>query len=447
MNRLLPFLLFPLLAVEGWSPGTPAANTAAMLTPNEPVVLEQLPDWVVERVQGPTFVWYFAPTCPHCQVAIPGVVGLHESLGDEVQFLAVASSRSSPEQVEVFRRDYGVPFDIVIDESKGFGFAVGARSTPTALMLDRVDGQVVARDGYYPWSPGYELVVKMRLHPEKAFSYFEEDVFQGPTACASCHTEEAQSWQVTHHAVAYRTLYMKEKAEDPACVGCHVTGWEQEGGFVLGEHGSKLQDVTCEACHSAGGPHDGKRVEATEQCAACHDADHSIAFSVEKGLPLIDHFKANTMSPKEQDALWQKLAQGKAERPLLAFPEGDHVGAEACVSCHAEQHAQWKDSPHGQAMARLERKQAKKTDCVRCHATAKASGPPPKSVEGYLGAVECESCHGPGGEHVEAPTSSNILGLGESCPECVIEAVCTSCHDSENDPGWHLQTRLEAVGH
>ena len=445
--KRLALLLLPLLAIDGWSAGTPAANTAALLTPNEPVLLEQLPDWVVERVQGPTFVWYFAPSCPHCQVAIPGVVGLHETLGDEVRFLAVASSRSTPEDIEVFRRDYAVPFEILLDESQGFGFAVGARSTPTALMLDLVDGQVVARDGYYPWSPGYELVVKMRLHPDKAFSYFEKGQFQGPTACASCHTQEAESWQVTHHAVAYRTLYMKGKAEDPKCVGCHVTGWEQPGGFVLKDHGSKLQDVTCEACHSAGGPHDGERVEATEQCAGCHDADHSIAFSVEKGLPLIDHYKANTMSPKEKDALWQALALGQAERPLLAFPEGEHVGAETCVSCHPEQHAQWKDSPHGRAKESLDRKQARKAECLGCHATGRASGPPSKDSSDYLAAVECESCHGPGQDHVESPSSSNILGLGESCPECVIEAVCTSCHDEENDPDWHLETRLNSVKH
>lgn len=441
--RLLLFL--PLLAVDGWTEGTVAVNTAKVLAPNESMPIEGLPAWLEEKVQGPTFVWYFSPTCPHCQVAIPGVVELYEDIGDEVLFLGIGSSRSTELELQVFARDYSVPFELLVDDSPGFAYAINARSTPTAVLLDREGDVIVARDGYFPWSPGYELIVKMRLHPEKAFSYFEPDVYQGPTACSACHIEEADSWQMTHHAVAYRTLYMKEKAEDAECVGCHVTGMGTEGGFVLGDHGNKMADVTCEACHSAGGPHDGKPVEAASTCVGCHDADHSIAFSVEKGLPHIDHFMANEMSPKEREKRWSDLTQGQAARPLLAFAEGENVGAEACQSCHVEQHANWAASPHGRAMKSLDRKQAKKTDCVRCHATAKSSGPPPKSVDGFLGAVECESCHGPGEQHVAEPTASNILGLGESCPECVIDAVCTSCHDSENDPEWELQTRLQAV--
>ncbi len=101
MKRFV-FLLLPLLAVDGWSQGTVAANTASVLAPNEPVELEQLPEWLIETVQGPTFVWYFAPSCPHCQVAIPGVVELYEDIGEEVAFLGIASSRSTPEQLDVF---------------------------------------------------------------------------------------------------------------------------------------------------------------------------------------------------------------------------------------------------------------------------------------------------------------------------------------------------------
>ena len=449
MNRAL--WLLPLFAVDAettsWTKGTVAVNTATILAPVEAAAVEGLPEWLVERIQGPTFVWYFSPTCPHCQVAIPGVVDLHAEVGGEMAFLGVASSRTRPLDVDVFKRDYAVPFDIVIDTSPGFAYAIGARSTPTAVILDRQGDEVVAKDAYFPWSPGYELIVKMRMDPSQAFTHFEEDVYQGPTACSACHLEEAQSWQMTHHAVAYRTLYMREKAEDPKCVGCHVTGLGEEGGFVLGEHGNKLQDVTCEACHSPGGPHDGKSVDARSVCVDCHDKDHSIAFSVDKGMPFIDHFMANEMSPKEQEERWTKLAQGEAERPLLAFPEGRHVGAEACVECHEDQVEHWESSPHGRAMKSLDRKEAKDLECVRCHATPQESGPPPKKVSGFMDAVECESCHGPGEQHVADPTASNILGLGESCPECVIEAVCTSCHDRANDPEWELQTRLQAVKH
>ena len=61
--------------------------------------------------------------------------------------------------------------------------------------------------------------------------------------------------------------------------------------------------------------------------------------------------------------------------------------------------------------------------------------------------VGCESCHGPGGAHAAAPSATNIVGLGESCPECVIEAICTSCHTEQWDPDWELKARLGAIDH
>ena len=46
---------------------------------------------------------------------------------------------------------------------------------------------------------------------------------------------------------------------------------------------------------------------------------------------------------------------------------------------------------------------------------------------------------------MKAPSASNIVGLGDSCPECVIEEVCTNCHTPTWDPAWHLDTRLGVI--
>ena len=88
--------------------------------------------------------------------------------------------------------------------------------------------------------------------------------------------------------------------------------------------------------------------------------------------------------------------------------------------------------------------------CVRCHATSDRSGPPPTELSGYriLEGIGCESCHGPGEAHVAAGGGAdNIEGLGEDCPVCVIEAVCTRCHTSERDPDWDLQQALGRIEH
>jgi len=430
----------------GWTEGTPAAGTGSLLAPREDIPVE-LPAWLVERVSERTFVYYFSPTCPHCRATIGEVVELAGKTPD-TQFLGISTGRSTPEEIEEFRTTFSVPFDILVDQPQGFAWSIGARSTPTVLVVEKSEAGVVATDFYSPWVEGNDLLFRMRAQPELAFAQFEEGVYQGDYACGACHTEEARSLSLTHHAIAYNTLYVRDEHENAECVGCHVTGLGEPGGFEPGHHDSILAAVGCEACHSAGGPHDGQKVDPATTCVGCHDAEHSIAFSVEKGLPHIDHFRANTMTAEEQQARWMELAKGEAERPLLAFPEGRNLGAKACLECHEEQVTAWEKSSHGEAFESLSRKEQKTLECVSCHATPEASGAPPKSVDAYTAGVGCESCHGPGEEHVKAPSKENIQGLGESCPECVIEAVCTSCHDSEWDPAWSLKPRMESIkGH
>lgn len=463
----LPSVLLLVLAVlvgsaaiagvpEGWSQGVKAAGTAAVLGPVEPVQIV-VPEAVGARVQGDTALFYFSPTCPHCQHAMPEANELARSLEGDLAFLGVASSRTSPEELEAFAKEYEAAFPMMIDETGGFARAVGARSTPSLYLTRPVEGarpagglvEMEVFEGYSPYQRGLAGIVRMRRNLDDPFAHFEG--YQGEITCHACHTEEATSWAISHHATAYRTLYLRDRAEDLECVGCHVTGMGEPGGFEVGDHGSPLVNVSCEACHGPSGPHDGVPTEATSTCEGCHDDKHSIAFSVAKGLPHIDHYEASGLDTAELQRRLQAVADGTAARPLLAFPEGPTVGAEACASCHKSQH-RWarKDDPHGRAMDRLEGEQASDLACVACHATpTEMTGPPPAELAGYRleEGVACESCHGPGGAHVAAPSADNIVGLGESCPECVIEAVCTSCHTPQWDPTWELRARLDAIDH
>jgi hypothetical protein len=379
-------------------------------------------------------------------------------------WLGIASSRSSEEEVAAFARDYQAAFPLMVDADGAFARGVGARSTPIVLLArpapaggpDALNPALVPDpvtvelfEAYTPFSPGMGSVLRLRLHPEEPFADFVG--YQGDLSCGSCHVHEARSWALTHHSVAYRTLYTRERAEDPACVGCHVTGMGQ-GGFVLGDHGSPFTDVTCESCHGPAGPHDGHRDDATASCVGCHDAEHSVAFSVGKGLPHIDHFRDGALSEDALMARIQALGSGEAAKPLLAFPDGPTVGSAACSGCHASQAAWHKADPHKKAHKRVAKEPAA-SGCVACHATPLAMNalqPPDatdpaawRSSEG----VGCESCHGPGGAHAKAPSKDNIVGLGDSCPECVIEAICTSCHTPQWDADWQLDRRLRAIQH
>ena len=451
MFRVLLALLVLAIAAppHGWTEGTVAKGTSAVLTPLTPVPVEVPEPELARMIDKPTFIFYFSPNCPHCQETVGEIVGLHEK-HPEMHFVGLATSRSTPEELEWFRTTFKVTFPLILGQPQGFATRIGARSTPTVAVVEPTEDGFQVIDHYGPWFEGASLIFEMRRDPDNAFSQFEPGHYQGDYACGTCHVEEAQSWNLTHHWIAYYTLEKQEKTDDAECVGCHVVGLGEPTGFELGDHGSVLTGVGCEACHSAGGPHDGERVDAADQCVRCHDADHSIDFSVAKGLPHIDHFRANTLTEQEQESIRRAIFQGEAPRPLLAFPLGDNVGPDACQDCHKAEVKAWKKSGHADAMGHLKGEDASNVACVSCHATPSASGPLPQELWGFDvdHGVACESCHGPGEEHVASPTASNIQGLGESCPECVLEAICTSCHDTEWDPSWDLHTRMDqAKGH
>ena len=441
--------------------GATARQVAAgMMTLLQPVERKDLvlPTTVAERITEQTALFYFSPTCPHCQVVMPEVNTLVR--GGSMKWLGIASSRSTAFEVEAFTNEYKPAFEIIMDdEDSSFARAVQARSTPSVYIVhphsgdgdETSAGTVELAETYAPYHRGMAGIFSIRSHPEEPFKNF--GTYQGLEVCGACHTQESRSWVMTHHSMAYRTLYVRDRAQDLQCVGCHVTGLGEESGFVTGDHGSPLRDVTCESCHGAGGPHNPQReshVDPKQECIKCHDADHSIAFSVEKGLPYIDHFMANGLSDMEVRERITAMGNGEAPRPLLAFPDGPTVGSSACKSCHKSNHKKWKGMSHGKAMASLEGPELEQVGCVRCHATPVSYGSTElTSVNEYRTdeSVGCESCHGAGGEHVKQPTKDNIVGLGESCPECVIEAICTSCHTPKWDPGWELKKRMSAIHH
>lgn len=435
---------------RGWSEGKPAAAAAQILAGPEltPVTL---PKDLARRIAGPTLLFYFSPGCPHCVRVAPEIAALAKRTAGSLTVIGVAAGgTATPAVVEYFKITHGWTFEVVRDETRAIGAAMGAEGTPAALLVDKVGGAVVARDRWYPYAPGADVLVEMRLSKGDPFAAFQGRGYLGSRACASCHVHEAEAWLLSHHSVAWATLVKDDKHTDPECVACHVTGMGQPGGWD-GNPESKLVDVGCEACHGAAGPHDGVPTAPEGTCAACHDAKHSIAFSYAKGLPLLDHFRSVAMSDAELVEARKSLIQGEVSRDLLAFADGERVGSAACASCHAAEHAQWAASPHAHAMATLVgAKAADQPACVSCHATARVGGPPPATLEGYRmdESVGCESCHGPGGAHVAAKGGKdNIVGLGESCPVCVIEAVCTRCHTSAWDPDWDLDRDLPRAGH
>ena len=81
--------------------------------------------------------------------------------------------------------------------------------------------------------------------------------------------------------------------------------------------------------------------------------------------------------------------------------DGDYVGSETCIACHADEERRFKDTVMGKAMAH------------------------PRTPEEARG---CESCHGPGRAHVEAGGGKDTIPIrfGKDSPNSAAEqnAAC-----------------------
>jgi Cytochrome c554 and c-prime len=109
------------------------------------------------------------------------------------------------------------------------------------------------------------------------------------------------------------------------------------------------------------------------------------------------------------------------------------VGSATCAACHPQAMAVWKNSPHSQAFDPLVKggTDADPT-CIACHTVGfgTETGYRREFGDKKLTHVGCESCHGPGSEHVNqrilgdpAKVSFHFRPLGA--------ADCTKCHHGE----------------
>jgi hypothetical protein len=174
-----------------------------------------------------------------------------------------------------------------------------------------------------------------------------------------------------------------------------------------------------------------------------------------------------------------------------------YVGSDRCGDCHKHATNVWTGTPHFKATETLEELKHPSgrhfdPECMMCHTTgfkhpggyndlvtnlagwpAKPAKPPaPKKVKDHndnLRGVGCESCHGPGSEHVKNPDDASLYdlinpyrpskeerALEEKAEKKILapkEAVqfadlfrkrmgtmggnlCVKCHDAENDVNW-----------
>jgi hypothetical protein len=216
-----------------------------------------------------------------------------------------------------------------------------------------------------------------------------------------------------------------------------------------------LENVGCETCHGRGGGHLSQEPAAAPPvepdyeavCTTCHNQKHSLGFDYATFLPRVSHEAnlqlADLSLEKRRDILERRRKPRENLLPTLA----EYTGSEACESCHEEEFATWSKQPHAAAVEKLEAPtETENPDCLRCHTTAfgRPGGFPTDgrlAEHPDLAAVGCESCHGPGGKHIETEglEAGSIIALGDKCDSCVVLQICGSCHDEANDPGFEFE--------
>jgi hypothetical protein len=156
-----------------------------------------------------------------------------------------------------------------------------------------------------------------RLRKERAAKEAEKaaqgspEHYLGGEVCARCHPSEAAQWKTTGHARAWQTLVDVKQDKNRECIGCHVVGLDQPGGFKDMATTKTMANVQCESCHGMGSQHDAYPTVArrvTEQtCRICHTKETSPGFEFALYMPHVSHRAEGEKRPLPVSPMKQKF--------------------------------------------------------------------------------------------------------------------------------------------
>ncbi|HSA54278.1 MAG TPA: multiheme c-type cytochrome [Gemmatimonadaceae bacterium] len=112
-----------------------------------------------------------------------------------------------------------------------------------------------------------------------------------------------------------------------------------------------------------------------------------------------------------------------------------------CGSCHISAQARWQETAHADAFATLEGSGHMQGSCQRCHTVNDQGNAVTDTVAGWRGTkdtryhdVQCESCHGPGLQHVTSPQRGQMLPSIHADTGSGVTNGCAECHSGTHHP-------------
>ena len=412
-----------------------------------------------EYLGKPLLVYFLERECVHCKTLAPFLSEVYFRYRNRIRFLGIATEDPEgdlKQQLAIM----GLPFPVILDPERSIRRSFNSlRGNPNLVWVD-AKGQMRWRELGVPEDAASLLDLEARvLLGEADPAKLSTTEYVGSRTCRVCHEPEFRDWLKTPHANAMISLRNGNDWSRHECLSCHVTGLQQPGGYKDASS-SRMAQVQCESCHGIGGghglPQGAARMNAMSQCLQCHKGKYELQQSLHQSVAWMSHRDtpdAATLyaySPGHIDEADRAL---RNRLHALTFLRGTaYVGSDACAPCHAELFKKWKTSGHGKALRTLQAAgREDEQECLLCHTTAYGE------LSGYRGSntpslagVGCESCHGPGADHVAAgkdATAASIYGLVSDCESCQTEPGCRTCHDRENDPDFRMPENVRQALH
>ena len=195
---------------------------------------------------------------------------------------------------------------------------------------------------------------------------------------------------------------------------------EEIGNVLLAHSGSNGETLGALLLNVDGAPHvSAQQIALTEE--------------VKDDTPireLLQKFYKQVADDPQLQAGGERLFSGEVlEQDAL----NGYVGSQACATCHEKEFDQWAHTSHATAFNTLLTvgKQFY-SECVSCHVTGfryETGYQIGNQEREHLAEVGCETCHGPGKQHITTPLTANIRGE-------VKNQVCLECHTPTHSPGF-----------
>ena len=112
-----------------------------------------------------------------------------------------------------------------------------------------------------------------------------------------------------------------------------------------------------------------------------------------------------------------------------------------CGSCHVSQQGKWQTTAHADAFKTLETSGRMQGLCQACHTVNNLGNVLTDTVSGWRSTkdaryhdVQCESCHGPGLQHVTSPARGQMLASIHADTGSTVTNGCAECHSGTHHP-------------